>query len=141
MRPCESIAGLPVIPRFGLSNHCHNDILVAALLDQPIVPMTHHQAVADGYALLDEAASFINSMGRVVWRDLKTISRSMYSRKDDNGRLRVKMLSKRSASPFRPAPRRFKSRARAVRRPANRCYGGERERSTTGNRCQTCRAR
>jgi hypothetical protein len=95
MQPCDLVAGLPVIPRFGLSNHCRNDILIAALLRQPIVPMTHHQAVADGYGLLDEMASFINSLGEVAWRDMATISRSLYSQRHDGGTLWVKMLSKR----------------------------------------------
>ena len=94
MRPCDIVAGLPVIPRFGLSKNSRNDILIAALLRQPIVPMTHHQALAEGYGLLDETASFVNSLGEVSWRDMKTVSRSLYSRKQENETLRVRMLSK-----------------------------------------------
>ena len=52
MNPCDIIAGLPVIPRCGLSRSCRNDILIAALLHQPIVVMTHHLALAEGYDLL-----------------------------------------------------------------------------------------
>lgn len=99
MRPCDIVAGLPVIPRFGLSKNCRNDILIAALLRQPIVPMTHHQAVADGYDLLDEMASFANSLGEVAWRDMKTISRSLYSQRHDDRTLWVRMLSKRVSVP------------------------------------------
>jgi hypothetical protein len=95
MRPCDVVAGLPVIPRFGLSKVYRNDILIAALLHQPIVPMTHHQAVADGYDLLNEMASFVNSLGEVTWRDMKAISRSLYSHRQDEGTLCVRMLSKR----------------------------------------------
>jgi hypothetical protein len=99
MRPCDIVAGLPVIPRFGLSKNCRNDILIAALLRQPIVPMTHHQAVADGYELLDEMASFVNSLGDVTWRDMKTMSRSLYSHRQDDQALSVRMLSKRISVP------------------------------------------
>jgi hypothetical protein len=95
MRPCDIVAGLPVIPRFGLSRECRNDILIAALLRQPIVPMTHHYAVADGYDLMDETASFVNSLGKVTWGSMKTISRSLYSRRQDDRTLCVRMLSKR----------------------------------------------
>jgi hypothetical protein len=94
-RPCDVIGGLPVIPRFGLSTNCRNDILIAALLHQPIVPMTHHQAVADGYDLLDQTAAFVNSLGDVAWRDMETISRSLYASRLVDRRLHVKMLSKR----------------------------------------------
>jgi hypothetical protein len=100
MRPCDIVAGLPIIPRFGLSKNCRNDILIAALLRQPIVPMTHHQAVADGYDLLDEVASFVNSLPGVSWRDMKTISRSLYSQMQDDRILRIRMLSKRVSVPI-----------------------------------------
>jgi hypothetical protein len=63
------------------------------------VPMTHHQAVADGYDLLDEMASFANSLGEVTWTDMKTISRSLYSRRQDDKTLLVRMLSKRVSVP------------------------------------------
>jgi hypothetical protein len=102
MRPCDVVAGLPVIPRFGLSKKCRNDILIAALLRQPIVPMTHHQGVADGYHLLDEMASLVNSLGEVAWRDMKTISRSLYSWRQEGEILWVSMLSARIRVPVPP---------------------------------------
>ena len=71
MKPCDTIKGLPVIPRFGLTLKCKNDILIAALLGQPVVPMTHHQMVADGYRVLDDTAAFINSLGDVTWGDMR----------------------------------------------------------------------
>jgi hypothetical protein len=99
LAPCDVVAGLPVIPRFGLSKHCRNDILIAALLHQPIVPMTHHQAVADGYDLLNETADFVNSLGAVIWRDMQTISRSLYSRRLEGATLSVRMLSRKISVP------------------------------------------
>jgi hypothetical protein len=101
LTPCDIVAGLPVIPRFGLSKVCRNDILIAALLRRPIVPMTHHHAVADGYDLLDETASFVSSLGRVAWRDMKTISRSLYLQRQDDRTRYVRMLSKRVTVPAR----------------------------------------
>jgi hypothetical protein len=90
----DMVAGLPIIPRFGLSQNSRNDILIAALLRQPIVPMTHHLAVADGYRLLDETAGFVNALGDVTWCDMQTISRSLYFQQHDARTLRVRMLSK-----------------------------------------------
>ncbi len=95
MRPCDNVARLSVIPRFGLAADCRNDVIIAALLHQPIVPMTHHQALADGYDLLDATAALINSLGYVLWRDLKAMSRSLYSHNEDGTRLHVRMWSRR----------------------------------------------
>jgi hypothetical protein len=99
LRPCDMVAGLPIIPRFGLSKDSQNDILIAALLRQPIIPITHHQAVADGYGLLDETASFVNSLDDVAWCDMRTISRSLYFQQHDGRTLRVRMLSKCASIP------------------------------------------
>jgi hypothetical protein len=118
MRPCDVVAGLPVIPRFGLSKNCRNDILIAALLRQPIVPMTHHLGVADGYDLLDEMASFIHSLGEVTWRDMKTISRSLYSQRQDDGTLWVRMLSKRVSVPVSPGTRQIQVEPPRIEDPA-----------------------
>jgi hypothetical protein len=97
LKPCDLVAGLPVIPRFGLNASCRNDVLLAAILRQPIVPMTHHQAVADGYTLLNEVASFVNSLGNVAWTDMKTIGRSLYSRRREGDTLRLRIYSRRVA--------------------------------------------
>ena len=48
----EMVAGLPVISRFRISRECQNAILLAAYLDQPIIPVGHHQDVAGGLDLL-----------------------------------------------------------------------------------------
>jgi hypothetical protein len=97
LKPCDMVAGLPVIPRFGLSGDCRNDILLAALLRQPIVPMTHHQGVADGYETLDRTASFVNSLGSVTWSNMTDISRALFARRQDDGTVFVRMFSRRVA--------------------------------------------
>jgi hypothetical protein len=93
--PCDQIVGLPVIPRFGLSRNCYNDILIAAVLGQPIIPMTHHQALSEGYGVLAEIASFVNSLGDIAWRDMKSIARSLYSHRRDEDLLQIRMWSNR----------------------------------------------
>jgi hypothetical protein len=94
MKPCDIIAGLPVIPRFGLSKSCANDVLIAAALHQPIVPFTHHAAVAEGYQLLDETAAFVNALGDVRWTNLGAISRSLYAQRRHGETFSVRMYSK-----------------------------------------------
>jgi hypothetical protein len=95
MRPCDIIGGLPVFPRFPLSKSCHNSILVAALLQQPIIPMGHHQDLADGLQILADLSTFVNTLGTVHWADMTRISRSHYARMIDARILRVRMLTKR----------------------------------------------
>ena len=99
LRPCDSVAGLTVIPRFGLTKTSASDVLIAALFHQPIVPMTHHQALADGYDLLDETAAVVNALGDVAWRDMRTIARSIISRRLDGEALRVKLWSRHVTVP------------------------------------------
>jgi hypothetical protein len=92
-RACEQVAGLPIVPRFALTAACRNDILVAALLGQPIVPMTHHHALAEGYQLLTTTADFINGLGDVRWADLRSLSRRLFMERRDGEVLEVRPLS------------------------------------------------
>ena len=95
MRPSDMIEGLTVYPRFRMSRTCHNSILVAALLHQPIIPVGHHYDIAEGLKLLGGLSEYINSLGRMHWSDLKKISRSHYSRRFDGTILRIRMFTKR----------------------------------------------
>lgn len=74
----EWIVGLPVIPRFRLAAGCEDQIRLAALLDQPIVPVGHHQDLRDGLGILETLARFINSLGSVQWSNLQAIARSNF---------------------------------------------------------------
>ncbi|CAD7766611.1 MAG: hypothetical protein DNFNHJIP_00009 [Candidatus Argoarchaeum ethanivorans] len=94
MRPVDTIEGLTVFSRFPLSGSCHNNILLAALLDQPIIPVGHHQDVAEGLQVLGELSKFINSLGSVNWVDMKRISRSHFAQKIDGRILHLRMLTK-----------------------------------------------
>jgi hypothetical protein len=93
MKPCDVIAGLPVFSRFALSENCHNNILISALLHQPIIPRAHHKDVAEGYHILDDLSIFINSLGNVTWADMETIARSQYASRVDGNILHIKMLT------------------------------------------------
>jgi hypothetical protein len=95
METCDLIAELPVFQRFALSKTCQNNILLSAFLHQPIIPRGHHIDVADGYQMLNDAASFINDLGNVVWSDLKTIARSQYESMVEGNRLFIRMLTHR----------------------------------------------
>ncbi len=94
MRPADNILGLPVFPRFRISMDCQNAILVAALLHQPIIPVGHHQDVAENMDLLAHLSHFINSLGEVQWTNMTSISRSHYSKLIDKDILHLKMHSK-----------------------------------------------
>ncbi len=95
LRPADLIRGLTVFPRFLITRECHNNILIAALLHQPILPMGHPEDVAEGSDVLDELARFINTLGPVAWGNLKQISRSHFAKKFEGRVLRIRMHSRR----------------------------------------------
>lgn len=94
MKPSDIIAGLPVVPRLPLSGHCHNSILVAALLHQPILVRGHHKDIAKGLQLLAEVSAYVNSFESVHWADMKRISRSHYAQRQDGNVLHARMFTK-----------------------------------------------
>jgi hypothetical protein len=96
MRPCDAIRGLPVLPRFRITPHCHNAILVAAVLRQPIIPVGHHQDVAGGFQLLSSLADFIATLGPVRWGSMASIARSHYARRIDAHVLTIRLHTRRA---------------------------------------------
>jgi len=94
MMPADMISGLVVIPRFRISQTCQNSILMAALLDQPIIPVGHHHDLADGLQLFADLAGFINSLGTVHWSDMKGICRAHYAQRLEGNILRIRMLTR-----------------------------------------------
>ena len=91
----EMVAGLPIIPRFGLSKESRNSILLAALLHQPVIAVGHHQDVCEGLDLLADLADLINSLGQVQWMDMQSIARSNCYLRQDGDVLHIKMFSRR----------------------------------------------
>jgi hypothetical protein len=64
-----------VIPRFPL--HCsQTEIALRAFMDHPVVLYGHHQDVASGLDLLEQAAARVNALGDVQWMSLSDIARS-----------------------------------------------------------------
>lgn len=89
--------GLPVIPRQVMAPGHEGSYRLAAFLNQPIIPHGHHQDCENGFDLLSNAANSINSLGKVIWSDMASLSRSNYLTKRENGTLTVKILSRRIA--------------------------------------------
>ena len=94
MSPIDTICGLAVFPRFRISKHYQNSVLIAALLQQPIILVGHHQDVADNMELLAEIAHFVNSLGNVKWSNMADIARTHFATMIANDTLRVRMYSK-----------------------------------------------
>lgn len=93
-QPAEIIAGLPIIPRFPISADILQKVLFAAYLDQPIVPMGHHQDVAGGLDVLDRLAEQINSLGGVQWTCMSEIAKTHFQWRMDAETLVVRPCSR-----------------------------------------------
>jgi hypothetical protein len=88
-------SGLPVIPRLRMSRDSVFEILIAAFLGQPIIPIGHHEDLAGGLDLLGELAELINSIGDVQWLDMRSIARSNFCTRRQGEVLHVKMYSRK----------------------------------------------
>ena len=93
-------AGAPIIPRHVMAWGHEGSYRLAAFLNQPIIPHGHHQDCAGGLDLLAHVANEINSLGKVIWSDLTSISRSNYLTRRVADPLVVKMLSRRISVPL-----------------------------------------
>jgi hypothetical protein len=93
-------AGAPIIPRHVMAWGHEGSYRLAAFLNQPIIPHGHHQDCAGGLDLLAHVANEINSLGKVIWSDLTSISRSNYLTRRVADTLVVKMLSRRISVPL-----------------------------------------
>jgi len=96
MQPCDMICDLPVLPRFRLSTDCRNSILVAAVLNQPIIAVGHHYDLANGLDVLTNTADFINSLGEVRWGSMAQIARTHYARMRESSGLHIAMYTRRA---------------------------------------------
>ncbi len=96
LNPAEFLGeGLPVIPRILLQRECELNMILAAFLGQPIIPVGHHEGLAGGLDLLRELAETINATGDVQWMDMGSISRSNFCTRREGDILHVKMYSRR----------------------------------------------
>ncbi len=91
----EMMEGFPVLPRFRLSASCEAQIIISAFLDRPIIPVGHHDTVADGLELLSRVAEVINSLGDVSWGSCEMMLHSNYLKFRGDATLWVKSYSSR----------------------------------------------
>ncbi|AMY12964.1 hypothetical protein LuPra_06250 [Luteitalea pratensis] len=70
--------GFAVLPRFRLGSGALGDAVLAAFLDRPIVPVGHHNTLAEGIDLLTNLARDINVLGDVRWCSMREIQQSNY---------------------------------------------------------------
>ena len=113
LTPAEFLGqGLPIIPRFRITRFCQPEIILAAFLGQPIIPVGHHQDLADGYDMLVELATFINRLGSVVWTDLGTLIRSNYTFRQEGQTAYIELYSRHVRFELSPGLNRM-----VVRRP------------------------
>ncbi|MBI2924458.1 MAG: hypothetical protein HYY24_02005 [Verrucomicrobia bacterium] len=94
--------GLPVIARFGLSADFSADIILRAFLQQPIIPIGHHNDLADGLELMAELAGKINRLGGVAWADMKTIARSNFLTRKEGNVQAIRLHSRVACVPTAP---------------------------------------
>ena len=96
LEPAEFLSrGLPVLPRFRLSESGTGTPILAALAGQAIIPSGHHQDLADELRLVEKASETINRLGEVKWCNLAEIARTNYKHRVSGGTLQIKMYSRR----------------------------------------------
>ena len=103
LEPAQIMAdGFPVLPRFRLSPSCEGDIVIAAFLDRPIIPVGHHASVADGLDLLARLAGIVNSFEGVQWQGVESILRSNFCTRMEGESLALRPFSQRIALDIPP---------------------------------------
>jgi len=96
LEPAQFLSrGLPVLPRFRLSESGAGAPILAALVGQPIIPSGHHQDLADDLRLLEKTTETINRLGDVKWCNLTEIARTNYKHRVSGRILQLKMYSRR----------------------------------------------
>ena len=89
--------GLCMIPRITMAPGWRTEVLLAALIGQPLVIACHHYDAADGLRLVEEAATTINRLGIVEWSNLATLARANYRSRREKNTLVVRMGGRRIA--------------------------------------------
>lgn len=94
MASTEIVGGCPMLMRqtFGAGD---DDVLLRAYLDQPLLIYGHHDDLAAGLDVLEEAAGRINGLGTVEWCRLRDISRSSFEQRHTGERLSVRPIARR----------------------------------------------
>lgn len=87
--------GFPVVPRFRFCATSLGDAVVSAFLDRPIIPVGHHDTMADGLGLIFDLAAQINRLGPVRWCNMDEIQRSNYLTRRQGSTLWVRPMGAR----------------------------------------------
>ena len=87
--------GLPGIPRIMMTKDWKSRVLLAGILDQPLVLAGHHADAADGMELMAEYAHLVQSIGGVTWATPAGILRSNYKQLRRGRALHVRLCSRR----------------------------------------------
>lgn len=85
--------GMPVLIRRGLLEH--EEILVRAFLDQPVILYGHEPDFVHGLGPLESAARMVNRFPGATWCDLSTLSRSNFLTRRVGDELHVKPFGRR----------------------------------------------
>jgi hypothetical protein len=92
--PGMIVSDLAVIPRFALSRSMKNQILLAAYLNQAIIPVGHHWDLSEGLDILSSGAKIINGLGEVIWGNMTTLVRSNFRYKIEGSVMQVWLFSR-----------------------------------------------
>jgi hypothetical protein len=97
LRPAAMLGrGLPVISRFRFKSPiCRNEIHVAALLGQPIIPYGHHPDFSQGMADVQAAVDEINALGPVQWLSMRKILETNFEQRTIRDTLQIRLYSRR----------------------------------------------
>ncbi len=87
--------GFPVLLRYGLSKP-RAELVFRAFLDQPLLLYGHHQDLASGPELLEEAAAMINGFGGVTWTSLSAIAKSNFAVRRTDETFAVRLFTRRA---------------------------------------------
>jgi hypothetical protein len=83
------------VPRFRMSAECEGAVVISAFLNQPIIPVGHHDFASAGVEVLSDVANKINSLGNVVWTNPASILGSNYLTMRTGSSLRIRPYSAR----------------------------------------------
>jgi hypothetical protein len=86
--------GLPVLQRYHFAS-ARDELAFRALLGQPIVLYGHHQDLAGGLDILEDATRDVNALGAARWCSLGEIARTNFDTRLVGDTLHVRVFSRR----------------------------------------------
>ena len=115
--PAQLLAGgLPVLPRYPLTGHPLEDLVLRAFLDQPLVVFGHHWDLADDLDRVAEVAAFVDGLGPVRWASASELARSNFLTRRDGEVMRLRMFGREAALEVPPG-------CSAISVEVPRCHG------------------